>query len=601
MKNTYKRLILIILSIIISLSFISCSVEINNPTETEIPSASPTAEPTAEPSKGYTISGKYADINPNETVTYEDYDMSIFEKKVEACEKLISEKKEKEAFTAYKDVENEVVLVEDYKTLTRLLSYEDTTNEIVAGKLSTTSGKLESMRIGLSEIGHKMSVTFGENFKKELNDDWLYDYYLNYEEVSSEVKALFERESELTSDYARISSEFNTDVVTFEGKEYSYSSFSNDSSLFNTLGEEKYYELYELIWKKYNDKAGAVFLDLVKVRDQIAKLYGFENYALYADAKDYYRDYTEEDLEKYYTAIKTVSKNYKSTAYNLRYYLGYVDSLNELTHLTEQLLPYMSEYCKDTFYQLINDGLLLGTKNQNSYKGANSNGMYAKKNGTYIYIGEVSSYYDILGLTHELGHATNSTRNRVSPLDRCSIDLAEIHSTGNEILLSTQYSSVFTESTANLLEAIELDFVLGITIQGCIYDEWQREVYHNPDMTLEEINDAFERISLEYGITNYSALKYTWIDVPHNFNSPMYYMCYSTSNIVAMQLYVISLTDREKAIGLWEKIVDKGINASYMEVVSEVGLVPFTNGDYVVEIFTTIQNRLTEVLDKIYG
>ena len=71
-----------------------------------------------------------------------------------------------------------------------------------------------------------------------------------------------------------------------------------------TLSYEEYADIYTQLQKKKNDAAGKIFVQLVKVRTQPAKTYGYDNYAEFAYDKGYGRDYTTKDTEELYEYVR---------------------------------------------------------------------------------------------------------------------------------------------------------------------------------------------------------------------------------------------------------------------------------------------------------
>jgi oligoendopeptidase F len=70
----------------------------------------------------------------------------------------------------------------------------------------------------------------------------------------------------------------------------------------------------------------------------------------------------------------------------------------------------------------------------------------------------------------------------------------------------------------------------------------------------------------------YVDLDYVWVDVLHNFEVPMYYISYATSIVPALQIMELSLTDRQKAIDVYNDIVTSDPDMSFSEVLTMAGL-----------------------------
>ena len=145
------------------------------------------------------------------------------------------------------------------------------------------------------------------------------------------------------------------------------------------------------------------------------------------------------------------------------------------------------------------------------------------------------------------------------------------------------YDEIFPKQADTAKKEI-IDELMENIIYGCIQDEFQREVYRNPDMTLDEMNRLSARIYKEYGM-NYGLQDYSWVFVTHIFEVPMYNISYAVSGLAAMQIWSMSETDFDSAVKTWEKFLDEGVyNKTYLDVVGRCGLVKFTEPGAVEEI-----------------
>lgn len=107
-----------------------------------------------------------------------------------------------------------------------------------------------------------------------------------------------------------------------------------------------------------------------------------------------------------------------------------------------------------------------------------------------------------------------------------------------------------------------------------MYDEFQTAVYSDPDKSLEEVNRLFKDISEEYGYSYgpYEEESYFWVDVAHNFQSPMYYISYATSALSALDLWLQSLEDWDGAVDAYLELSAMGMSKPYREAVKAAGL-----------------------------
>lgn len=176
-------------------------------------------------------------------------------------------------------------------------------------------------------------------------------------------------------------------------------------------------------------------------------------------------------------------------------------------------------------------------------------------------------------MMHELGHFTNYYLN-----PNCGwsvsdpLDLAEIDSQGLEMLLVSYYGDLFGGYADAMREQKILDGLYSV-ISGCMEDEFQQEVYRNPGMTLEEMNELYLRLAGEYGFGElYDYVGTEWVAIPHTFQSPMYYISYAVSMIPALELYVLLQEDADAASEAYHAILRRPAYSELRTITQENGL-----------------------------
>jgi oligoendopeptidase F len=118
-------------------------------------------------------------------------------------------------------------------------------------------------------------------------------------------------------------------------------------------------------------------------------------------------------------------------------------------------------------------------------------------------------------------------------------------------------------------------------------------VYTHDIADLDELNEAYLNVSASYGMgEDYYVIdtRYVWVDVMHNFEAPMYYISYATSLIPALEIFDVSLENRERAIDLYNRIASVDPDMGFKETLEENGLAdPFAE-QTIVDIVNAIVN-----------
>ena len=494
---------------------------------------------------------------------YEHYDTTEF---LANCDKIVELAKSGDTssmLTLYDSLYEEVTKIDQLYTVASLIYAEDVTNTSNQEESEYAYNNAVECEDAFCTAIHEITETnSAKALKEHINDDRMYNDYVDYEVMTSEQKELFKEETELQNDYIELAESFE-----------------------NYDAEE-------------NAKAGEIYVKLLKIRTEIAKSYGYDNYADYADKEVYMRDYDASDLESMKSAVKSFGLDYEFL-YSMAYYsLGSATTdTNEFVEKEGELLSGISPLVDNAWNNLKSTSTYSIGSESSRQEGAFTTTLEASKT-PFIYAKLDGTENDYVTFTHEFGHYTQSyaNPNKYWLTEPGSYDLFEIHSNGLELLANSKMSSLFED--ADKLAAFNILFVISNVVDGCIYDDFQRQVYENPDWTLDEINNCFKQVMLDYGETEYDGMEYAWIAVSHNFTSPCYYISYATSAYAALQIWELAQTDFETAVQTWEKIVSAGAyDDGYMTVVKDSGLSLFTDGSKVSEVLNTAYSTAS----SLYG
>ncbi len=525
---------------------------------------------------------------------YYHYDASDFYKDLD--------KLTEEDYSLYSSLYNELLTMDELSSIAYIRYTENVNDTYYSDEYDYMNDLfLEAADAFLTKCHDIISGGHGEEFRKFLNNDEMADLYLEYEPMTEEQRELNTKENDLIQQYYSQADTLMDTSCTIDGKTYTLEDVIGDGGdLFYLLHPDLYLEIYNQCLKNYNELVGETFVELVQVRDQIAKASGYENYAEYADKEIYDRDYTEEDLAAF-------KKTVKHFADDLQYYsYSFSDSANNRDTDPEQLLrdcnsilSGISPLAKEAFGYFYQNRLYSIGEEENRLDGAYT--IYLSNNKTaYSCIKEVGTVEDTITLAHEFGHfaAFYFSKPDDPILSSSCLDVQEIHSQGLQLLFSEKADSLFG-SNPNNTKAANVAHMASAILDGCILDDWQREVYKNPDMTLSEMNACFERIEKEYGSDDYPGLEYLWTDIRHNFDSPMYYISYAISAIGALEIWHVSQSDYDRAVRIWENLVNSDIyHDDYTTIVENAGLKSFADKE---ATYDTLDDMTTFLADALYG
>ncbi|MBR6157926.1 MAG: hypothetical protein IKQ27_13285 [Lachnospiraceae bacterium] len=424
-------------------------------------------------------------------------------------------------------------------------------------------------------------------------DDW--QDILDYTVMTQEQKDLSAKETELSLKYDVLyNKEYTTKV---NGKDYTEDELAGLRGD-GTLDSDGYNEALADLMQQKNQERAELYLELVDVRTQIARSYGYSDFAEYAYDKRYGRDYTTAELDEYREQVKNNIVPLQDELMMELYGTYYSDLMAMFNQgMTDQecldtLRQYLPEISSDLLVSLdyMEDHHLydLSISDEKAPGGYTiSIGGY---NAPFIYNCADGSIQDMETLIHEFGHYNEMYYMTADSwyYDEGNLDLAEIHSQGLELLFMDYAEDIYGDY-ADVMKLYTLFNLTYAAVEGCKEDAFQYEVYKNADnLTVEKLNQMYYDCCVEYsgkfGSMMYDSIGmgqggylpekecYEWIDIPHTFQSPMYYISYSVSVAAVFELFDVILDDRDEGIDCYLALVDSEYQQEFQETLENVGL-----------------------------
>ena len=388
----------------------------------------------------------------------------------------------------------------------------------------------------------------GKLLKGQLQDLWI-DWIETYVAETDELEDLYKEENTLVQAY--------------------YSAIADVSDI----------DDYGKYAKEANKACGPIFLELVQVRDAIADRCGYDNYYEYA-FDSYGRDYDPEDVEDLCETAKVYLVPLYEELFKSWYYMDYPESVEDFAseeEILDRIEPYIGRIHPDLTeafsylrrnrtYDLEYSDLKASTGYTDNLPGYGS---------AFIFNSPYESYQDYSDLIHEFGHYNAAFHDPTPSVYMTSmLDVAEIHSQGLELLM-THYADDLYGEDGTFMTLDALFRMVNSVLSGCMYDEFQKTVYENPDMDLKEINRLAEQLAEDYGLDGSGYEEYEWVDVSHTFDLPCYYFSYATSALSALDIWRESIVDWDSAVDRYMQVTALDSSTGYLEAVEACGLMDF--------------------------
>lgn len=397
-------------------------------------------------------------------------------------------------------------------------------------------------------------------------------------------------EDDLTNEYGKI---IANSEITINNISYSLSEL-NILLLDKDIENRKIAYLEKLKFFSLNEKKINIILDsLIKLRADIAKYSGFNNYIdiSYINMNRY--DYTQKDIRKFrkyilnyvnplITEIQEYQKKYLNTSHisnhNERYVfydkIDIFSNKENFLSLMDKVFTDMSEETKELFLLLKNNDLIDVESRKGKSPGAYS--IYIEnKNISFIITNNSGTYEDILNFSHEFGHALQrrlSGKYKIIEYSLPTMELGEVSSMTMELLIYPFIDKYLKEYSLKYKYNHMFQAILFLPYVAAI-DEFQEQIYSNLQLTIDERNILWQNIEKKYmpwrNYTEYEVKINSWQQQGHIIFSPFYYIDYALAQMTALEIWIISNNDRDKAWSKFINICKSGGSKSYLNTLKE--------------------------------
>ena len=288
-----------------------------------------------------------------------------------------------------------------------------------------------------------------------------------------------------------------------------------------------------------------IYVELIRVRQQIAASAGYSSYPEFAYSFYFNRDYTPEQTNGYLAQVQTeLVPLYEKLDDSVWRPLQEGCSQQHTFDYVKECAQAMGGVAKEAFDLMSKANLYDITYSENKYN-ASFEVFLISYYEPFIFMNPMGNQRDKLTFVHEFGHFCNDYAAFGSTV---GIDVAEVFSQGMEYL-----SLGYCQDTQDLTRMKMADS-LCVFVEQSAYASFEHQVYllDEEDLTVEGVRGLYGKISEDFGFpaTERDPREYTLI--PHLFIQPMYVISYVVSNDVAMQIYAKELETKGKGLELWE-------------------------------------------------
>ena len=409
------------------------------------------------------------------------------------------------------------------------------------------------------------------------------DMQMSAQSSSKEILSLQEqekkREAQYYYDYAQAT------VTTPEGE-----------VLFSSLEPQGQTAYYSQFIDRYNQTLGELYLELVSLRDQMAQLLGYDSYTEVADLNMHRSSYAREQIQQFRELLKQtlvpVYGGYLEDFYRRaenQTSAGYVYLMGEPSPTPQgdwkdtlerfsQVFSKMALETGECYEYLFSHGFIDAQPSQTKANVTFSTLIYSL-NTPFLFANMDGSENDVYSISHEFGHcfAIWEQLKRGSRSEGRSMDVCEIHSQAMQMMVLPYYE-VFYGEDADVARRYDVFTIVSGILTAALNDEFQEQIYRQPQMTVEQLNELYLELALEYGLvveSPYSDLQTFskgWFTTNQYFDTPFYAIDYSLSGCVALEFLQRSMEDSQGALDTYLVLVRQDAGYDFLTALEKTGL-----------------------------
>ncbi|MCR4595331.1 MAG: hypothetical protein K5673_00975 [Lachnospiraceae bacterium] len=426
----------------------------------------------------------------------------------------------------------------------------------------------------LQLIREALKSDAGDALKAHIDNEYLVEDLLEYEDMTDEEKKLDLEYQKLTQEYEKIL--ISDTHVEVDGKDWNLDKLMNDYS----LDRDGYRRIVTAIYRSRNSQMAQIYTEIVHNRNRIAEINGYDNYADYVYELSYNRDYTSEDVQIIYSGVQDyivpLSEELSSKeVYNFKLMnldLTADERMERVEPVIERIHPdlrYAWDYMRD-------HGLYDMDSSPSKMDTGYTVPLYTY-GAPFIFDQPYGNWNDIQTVIHEFGHYNEMFHNEDMHVLTSvhNVDVSEIDSQGLELLCLDYADEIYGSGCRDAVVYELLSKMTDSVISGCIYDEFQYLAYtYDGELTPDVLNEMFCEVSNKYGndYTPESAEVYYWPEINHTFEQPMYYISYCTSALAALDILAMSEHDRDAAVDCYMNLTTYHGEIPFRETLADVGL-----------------------------
>ncbi len=334
------------------------------------------------------------------------------------------------------------------------------------------------------------------------------------------------------------------------------------------------------------EKCEEIMEELIKLRHQIARNAGFDNYLEFIFRQKGRFDYTPDDCVKFHAAIESEimpavceiqnDRRRQLKLEKLRPWDLAVDPQNraslkpfadvgEMVSRTQKIFNHLDAGLAANFQEL-QDKQLLDLDNRKGKAPGGYQSTLSEARVPFIFMNAVGVQRDVETILHEAGHAFHAQATRgedLYPYRSAPIEFCEVASMAMELLGNEFIEEFYAPVEAARARKTHLEGIIGFFPWMAVVDGFQHWIYTHPGHTRAERKAAYLKLMERFGgdvdFSGFEEVRaHSWHRQLHIFLYPFYYVEYGIAQLGALQVWANSKANQAKALGDYKKSLTLG-------------------------------------------